>query len=76
MKPITTSDLSAGVQLAAACAKAALRATIRERLLTNPVTAALPAEQIDAIAEDTADVFIQHVVNATPIAINVNVTGK
>jgi hypothetical protein len=74
VKPITTTDLSSGVQVAAARAKALLRATIRDRLRANPETRALPAEQLDAIAEDTADVCIQHVVNAAPVTINVNVS--
>jgi hypothetical protein len=76
MKPLTTTDLSSGIQFAAARAKAALRATIRKRLLANPQTKALPAEQIESIADDAADVCIQHTVNAVPVTINVNVTGK
>lgn len=76
MKPITTSDLSPGVRLAAARTKAALHSDIRRRLAANPSTRALPAEQLDAIAEDAADACVQHILQGSAVTINVNVTGK
>lgn len=76
MKPIMINDLSPGVQLAASQMKASLRVSIRSRLTANPTTSALPAEQLDAIAEDTAEACTVHIVRAAAVTINISVTEK
>lgn len=70
------ADLTPGVLLAAARAKAALRAKLRERLLANAATRDLSQEQLDAITEDTADVCIQRFLSASETTVNVNVNAN
>jgi hypothetical protein len=76
MKPITTTDLSPGIRVAAARTKAALRATVLRDLRSKAELSALTAGQLEAIAESAAESAMVRIVTAGSaiVAITVNMT--
>lgn len=76
MKPITTADLSSGVQVAAARTKAALRSSILQDLKANAALSGLTDEQRAAVAEAAAESAMLRIVTAgsASVVINVNLS--